>query len=70
MYSGIKTDPNYPLGAFRGSSASKELEECNVAVGNVPGVLAERVATELKRFEELMVRQIKDLDAKSHGYIH
>lgn len=66
-YAGVKTDPDYPLGAFCGSSASKSLQECNVAVGNIPGVLAERVATELRRVERAMARRIGDLDAESPG---
>jgi len=64
---GVKTDPDYPLGEFRGSSVTKALRECNVAVGNVPGVLAERVAAELRRFEESLSRRLVNLDAESPG---
>jgi Fic/DOC family len=64
---GITTDPDYPVGEFRGSGATKELQECNVAVGNVPGVLAERVAAELRRFEESLTRRIEKLDVEGRG---
>jgi len=63
MYVGIKTDPNYPLGEFRGSTASRALQQCDVAVGNVPGVMAERVAAELRRFERSITQRMAKLDA-------
>ncbi|MGH7765067.1 MAG: Fic family protein [Candidatus Dormibacteraceae bacterium] len=63
MYVGITTDPNYPLGEFRGSSVSRALQECEVAVGNVPAVMAERVAAELRRFEGSVTRRMVKLDA-------
>ena len=65
MYVGIKTDPNYPLGEFRGSSVSRALQECDVAVGNVPAVMAERVAAELRRFQRSITRRMVKLDAAS-----
>lgn len=61
----MKTDPDYPLGEFRGSGVTEALRDCNVAVGNVPGVLAERVAVELRRFEESLSRRLANLDAES-----
>jgi hypothetical protein len=64
---GVKTDPDYPLGQFRGSGVTKALRECNVAVGNVPGVLVERVAAQLRRFEESLSRRLMELDAESPG---
>ena len=67
VYAGVKTDSDYPLGEFRGSDVTKALRECNVAVGNIPGVLAERVAAELRRFEESMSRRLVNLDAESPG---
>ena len=63
MYVGITTDPNYPLGEFRGSTASRALRECDVAVGNVPGVMAERVGAELQRFERSITQWMVKLDA-------
>ena len=63
IYVGIKTDPSYPPGEFRGSIASRALQECDVAVGNVPGVMAERVAAELHRFERSITQRMVKLDA-------
>ncbi|HUZ87535.1 MAG TPA: Fic family protein [Candidatus Baltobacterales bacterium] len=63
----VNTDSGYPLGEFRGSGVTKVLRECNVAVGNLPGVLAERVAAELRRFEESLSRRLVNLDAESPG---
>ncbi|MGH7760773.1 MAG: Fic family protein [Candidatus Dormibacteraceae bacterium] len=63
MYVGIRTDPNYPLGEFRGSSASRALQACDVAVRNVPGVMAERVAAELRRFQRSIAQRTVKLDA-------
>ena len=64
---GVKTDPDYPLGEFRGTGVTEALRECNVAVENVPGVLAERVAAELRHFEESLSGRLIDLDAESPG---
>lgn len=69
IYLGVKTDPDYPLGEFRGSGITEALRECNVAVGNVPGVLADRVPAELRRFEQSLTRRIEELDVESRGDI-
>jgi len=67
MYVGIKTDLNDPLGEFRGSTASRALQKCDVAVGNVPGVMAQRIAAELQRFERSITQRMLKLDAACPG---